>query len=316
MAEGKKTEAEDFLKQVKRDLADNPAGYRMLGDFYFATGDLDRATTEYSSIYQDHPKDTVAKRNYVQLLILKNRLDEARKLNDELLKANSNDVEALIYRGQIQIREGHPNDATVTLETAIKNDPDNGVAHYHLGIAFDQLGNLARAEGEWRDAVRLRPNLVEAHRALAAVALRRNDMGGLEEAAGQIIKLQPGSADGFALRAVSYINRGQFDRAEQDVRKSIEVAPQSPIGYIQMGNLRLAQRQYGEAEKAYQQGLEHDPTSADALAGLMNTYLSQKQADRAITAANAQIAKVPNSSTFYDLLGTVLFNQKKDLTRC
>jgi tetratricopeptide (TPR) repeat protein len=314
MAEGKRTEAEDFLKQLKHDLADNPAGYRMLGDFYFATGDLDRATTEYSSIYQDHPKDTVAKRNYVQLLILKNRLDEARKLNDELLKANSNDVEALIYRGQIQIREGHPNDATVTLETAIKNDPENGVAHYHLGIAFDQLGNLARAEGEWRDAVRLRPNLVEAHRALAAVALRRNDMGGLEDAAGQIIKLQPGSADGFALRAVSYINRGQFDRAEQDVRKSIEAAPQSPIGYIQMGNLRLAQKQYGEAEKAYQQGLEHDPTSADALAGLMNTYLSQKQADRAITAANAQIAKVPNSSAFYDLLGTVLFNQKKDLT--
>jgi tetratricopeptide (TPR) repeat protein len=229
------------------------------------------------------------------------------------LKTNPNDVDALIYRGQIQIRSGHPNDATETLESAIKDDPDNGVAHYHLGVAFDQLGNLARAEGEWRNAVRLKPELVEAQRALAAVALRRNDMGGLEEAAGQIIKLLPSSPDGFALRAVSYINRGQFDRAEQDARKSIEVAPQSPVGYIQMGNLRLAQKQYNEAEKAYQQGLEHDPTSADSLAGLMNTYLSQKQTDKAIAAANAQIGKVPNSSAFYDLLGTILFNQKKDM---
>ncbi len=310
MAEGKKAEAENFLKQTTRDLGDNPAGYRMLGDFYFANGDLDKATAEYSSIYQNHPKDVVAKRNYIQLLILKNRLDEARKLNDELLKANSNDVEALIYRGQIQIRDGHPNDATGTLETAVKVDPENGLALYHLGVAFHQLGNLARAEGEWRDAVRLRPNLVEGHRALADVAMRRNDMSGLEQAADQIIKLQPTSPDGFALRAVSYINRRQFDRAEQDIRKCIEVAPQNAIGYIQMGNLRLAQRQFSDGEKAYQQALDHDPASSDALAGLMNTYLAEKQPERAMAAANTQISKVPNSSAFYDLLGTIEFNRK------
>jgi tetratricopeptide (TPR) repeat protein len=44
----------------------------------------------------------------------------------------------------------------------------------------------------------------------------------------------------------------------------------------------------------------------------MNTYLAQNQPDKAVAAANAQIAKSPNSSAFYDLLGTVLFNTKKD----
>jgi len=312
MAEQKRGEAEEFLKQVKRDLADDPAGYRMLGDFYFAIGDLDKATAEYGSIYQSHSHDLQAKKNYIQLLILKNRLDEARKLNDEILKTNATDTEALIYRGQIQIRDAHPNEASNTLQNALKNDPDNGVAHYHLGIAFNQLGDLARAEDEWRNAVRSRPDLVEAQRALAGVALRKGDMSALEQVANQIISNQPASPDGYALRAVSFINRKQFPQAETDAKKAIEVAPQSSIGYIQMGNLRLTQKQFDQAEKAYAEGLEKEPGSTDALSGAMNTFIAEKQPDKAIAAANAQIAKVPNNSGFFDLLGTALFQNKGD----
>ena len=313
LAQGKKNEAEEFLKQSKRDLSDDSVGYRMLGDFYFATGDLDRATTEYSQLNQDHPKDPQVKKNYIQLLILKNRLDEARKLNDEILKTTPSDTDGLVYRGQIQLRDGHPTDAAQTLQTALKNDPDNGVAHYHLGLAFDQVGDLARAEGEWRNAVRLRPDLAEAQRALAAVALRKNDMDELEQAATQIINLQPASPDGYALRGISAINRRQFDKAEQDIRKAMEVAPQSPVGFIQLGNLRIAQKNFADAEKSFQQALDRDASSSDGLSGLMNTYLLEKQVDKAVAAAHTQIAKVPNSSVFYDLLGTALFNNKKDI---
>ena len=44
----------------------------------------------------------------------------------------------------------------------------------------------------------------------------------------------------------------------------------------------------------------------------MTAYMEQKQSDKAIAAANAQIAKSPNTSNFYDLLGTALFDGKKD----
>jgi tetratricopeptide (TPR) repeat protein len=313
MTEGKKAETEEFLKQAKKDFPDNSAGYRMLGDFYFADGDLDKATSEYGSLFSDHPKDLVVKKNYIQLLILKNRADEARKLNDEILKSNSEDTEALIYRGEIQLHDGHTNDAIQTLQSAIKNDPDNGVAHYQLGLAFDQLGNLERSESEWREAVRLRPTLVEGQRALAAVALRKGDMSALEQTATELIVLQPGLPDGYSLRAVSNINRGEFSKAAEDVRKAIDIAPTSPIGYVQLGSLQLTQKHHSEAEKAYLEALDHDPNSTDALSGLMNTYLAQKQPDKALAAANTQIAKSANNAGFYDLLGTVLFNNKKDL---
>ncbi|MGO9085999.1 MAG: tetratricopeptide repeat protein [Candidatus Sulfotelmatobacter sp.] len=312
MAQGKKTEAEDFLKKSKADFPENSVGYRMLGDFYFATGDLDKATAEYSALYVSHPKDPLVTKNYVQLLILKNRLDEARNLNDAALKIRPGDVDALIERGQIQIAEGRPGDAVGTLQTAVKNDPNSGLAYYHLGIAFDRVKNPEQAEKAWQDAVRVRPDLVEAQRALVLVALRKGDMAELEQLSSQIINLQPDAPDGYAMRALSHIRRGQLPQAEPDIQKAISVAPQSSAGYLQMGNLMLARRNFREAEHAYQQALDRDNASSDALSGLMNAYFSENQPARAFSAARAQIAKVPNNSALYDLLGTALFDHKRN----
>jgi tetratricopeptide (TPR) repeat protein len=78
--------------------------------------------------------------------------------------------------------------------------------------------------------------------------------------------------------------------------------------------LNFAQKRFKEAEAGYRQALDRDPKSNDALRGLLNTYVAKKQIDAAIAAAQVQIGKVPNNSGFYDLLGTVLFQQKKDLS--
>ena len=115
------------------------------------------------------------------------------------------------------------------------------------------------------------------------------------------------------LSAQSLINQKQFLDAEKDARKAIEVAPGNSAGYVQLGNLNFAQKRFPEAEASYRQALDRDPKSNDALRGLMNTYVARKQTDAAIAVAELQIAKVQNNSGFYDLLGTVLFQQKKDL---
>jgi tetratricopeptide (TPR) repeat protein len=313
MTEGKKPEVEAFLRQTKSDLADNSEGYRMLGDFYFSTNDLDKAIAEYASLYSEHPKDVQVKKNYVQLLIVKNRLDEATKLNNEVLKANPKDADALDYRGQIQLQKGDANGAVDSLQQAVKSDSNNAVAHYHLGRALELQHNEAQAEAEWHEAVGLRPDLTDAQRALAATEIRRGDIDALTQTAQQIIYGAPTAPDGYLLRSVAEMNRQKFSEAEQDMRKAAELAPASATPYVYMGNLHQAQKQYAEAIKFYQQALDKDAAATDALQGMMNTYLAQKQLDPAIAAARTQIAKSPNNSGFYDLLGTALF-QKKDFS--
>jgi tetratricopeptide (TPR) repeat protein len=313
MAENKLGQAEDFLRQSKKNFPNNSVGYRMLGDFYFANNQLDKATDEYATLYQAHPKDMVAKKNYIQLLILKDRLDEARKLNDEVVKARPGDTDAQIYKGEIELRSGKTNDAVNTLQAVLKNDPDNAVAHYQQGLAFDLLGNTNRAETEWRDAVRLRPDIVEAHRALAGVAIHRHDASGLTQEADQIIALQPAAPDGYLLRAGAEIDRKQYATADEYVHRSLEKEPINPAAYVLLGNLRLAQSQYAEAQKAYQQALDQDPNSTDALGGMLNVDLAQKQPDRAVATAKTQLARYPKNVGFHLMLGQLLMEQKKDL---
>jgi tetratricopeptide (TPR) repeat protein len=312
MAEDRKPDTEAFLQKTKIDLADNSEGYRMLGDFYFATGQMDKAAAEYASLYREHPKDPLVKRNYIQLLILKNRLDEAGRLDDEILKNSPHDVDALIYKGQIQLRRGDNAGAIDTLQNALRKDADNAVAHYQLGVAFDQQHNDARAESEWQDAVRLRPDLTDAQRALASLELRRGETEALLQTAQQIIAAQPNSPDGFLLKGTAEENLKRYPEAQQDLERASQIAPQLPAPYVQLGNIQLVQKHFAEAEKSYRQALEKDPSSVEGLSGVMNIYFAQKQFDQAIAAANAQIAKSPNNSGFYDLLGTALFNGKKD----
>src|SRR6185312_10596606 len=237
MSQGKRADAEQFLNQVKRDFPKDSVAYRMLGDYYFAEGDLDKATAEYGSLHQQHPKDPEVSRNYVQLLILKNRLPEADQLNEAMLKSNGKDDQALTFRGEIQLQRNQINEAVQTLQGVVTRNPDTAVAHYQLGLALSRLGEPDRAGAEWQEAIRLRPNMVEADRALAALSLQKSDMAGLERYASEIIQLQPASSDGYALRSVSFMARKRYPAAELDARKAVEVAPQSPAGYLEMGDL-------------------------------------------------------------------------------
>jgi tetratricopeptide (TPR) repeat protein len=285
----------------------------MLGDYYFSSNDLDKAAAEYASLFSDHPRDPHVKKNYIQILILKNQIDEAARLNDEILKNNSRDSDALVARGQIQLRRNDAASAVNSFQAALRNDPDSAVAHYQLGLAFEMQRNDDRAETEWREAVRLRPDLTDAQRALASLEIRRADFDALTLTAEQIIAGAPDAPDGYVLRARAEMNRQRYPAAEQDLLKAEEFAPQSPLPLVQMGNLRQIQKQYAEALKSYQQALEKDPASTEAVQGIMNTYLAEKQPDQAIAAARAQIAKSPHTSGLYDLLGTALFQNKKDI---
>jgi len=313
MQENKREEIESFLRQTKKDLPDDPEGYRMLGDYYFAAGDLDKAATEYASLYSGHPRDMQTKKNYIQILILKNRLTEATTLNSEILKMNPHDVEALVYKGQIQIRENDASGAVESLQSALSNDSGNAEAHYQLGIAYAKEHDLARAESEWREAVRIRPDLFDAQRNLADLELSRGEVDAALQTAQQIISGQPFSPDGFVIKGMADIARQRYSDAQQDAEEAMHRAPQSPIPYIELANIQLLEKHFPDAEKFFQQALDKDPSSSQGLSGLMNTYVAQKQYDKAIAAANVQIAKFPNNSDFYDLLGTALFDGKKDL---
>lgn len=306
LAQDDRVRAEKVLLEAKQAAPEDPEAYRMFGDYLVATGQLDRAVFEFASLHRLHPGDLRVTKNYVSLLILYRRLLEATKLNDAILKNNVKDLDALMFRGDILTRQGKGDDAVDVLSGVLKSDPQNGRAHYLLGNALLQIGNLSRAQDEWREALRLRPDLNDARRALAGMAIRRGNVDLLDEMINQLMQAEPSNPKWYVYRAAIALAKERKADAEADYRKAISVAPADPIGYGSMGNLLFSEGKLADAQKFYEQALERDPNYVDAMQGLMAVAMQQKQTDKALARVDEQIRRAPRNSNYYTLRGTLL----------
>ena len=310
LAEGQKEMAEQVLRDAKTALGDNPAGYRMLGDFYLNQNDSDKATSEFAALHAQHPKDLAVTRAYIQLLILRNNLADAAKLNDEILKDSPSDPDSLVLRGEILEREDKSSDAVPILASVTKAAPDNPLAHYYLGLAYADTSNLSQAQSEWLEAARLRPGMADPERALATLASRNGNVSLLADSSEQLIKIEPLAPEGYLFHAKALFAKGDQAGAEADLKRAMDIAPRNSLPYELMGDLRVAQKKPDEAEKFYSQALVLNPSAANALTGLVNINLARKMPAQALRVVQDQIARVPDNSTFYLLLGQVeLANQ-------
>ena len=172
---------------------------------------------------------------------------------------------------------------------------------------------MGQAESQWREAVRLRPDLMEAQQVLAMLAIRKGDVPLLGQAAEQMIHAQSSLPTGYLYRSAALMARGDQSRAEADLKKAIELAPQSPLGYSQLASLRAQQKRFAESEKLYDQALQHDPNFIEALSGMAATYVKEGKIDKALARVDAEIAKNPNSSPLYLLEAKLrIANKQKD----
>ncbi len=183
------------------------------------------------------------------------------------------------------------------LEKALEIEPRSAIARAYLASTIGGRDHFApdpraleRAEKEAREALRLAPNLPDAHRALAGVFYQRgNFSGALEEQlraiesggpeehvagfiAMTLLKLgRPERALGWLTMAQHWASRpGDYDaligdcwtllgddaKAERAYRRSIDLRPDFAEGWVGLCHLRLLQREIGEARALSQQNRE------------------------------------------------------------
>lgn len=312
LAMHRQADAEQVLTETKQALKDDPAGYRLLADYYVAQGALDRAMSEYESLRRDHPNNVALKKTYISLLMSRGQYVDAGKLNDEILKANAKDQDGISVKAQLLTRSGHPAQAAELLQNAIKVDADNPVLHLQFGDALMAAGALTRAELEWREAVRLKPDYIAAHTRLANTAAVRGDADQIALSADQIIKGAPSDPTGYIFRARAELLRKQLPEAEADAHQAVRLGPRSAPVQTTLGQVLAAERKGAEAEKAYTAALEFDPNYSEALQSLILLYRTQNQTSKVGPAIDAQLAKAPNNPTYNFLKASILAEAKKN----
>jgi VWFA-related protein len=98
--------------------------------------------------------------------------------NQALSAASGEDPWELLDRGISLAGEDKPGEAIAEFREALRLNPDMAVAYYHLAVAQRATGDLTGAEGEVREAMKRAPNSGPAHNFLGILLFRRGDIPG------------------------------------------------------------------------------------------------------------------------------------------
>jgi putative PEP-CTERM system TPR-repeat lipoprotein len=284
-------EANKLKTKRKTDpLADN-----LLGAAYMAKGDAEHARQSWQNALALKADYTPANMNLAKLAISQNKLDDAIKEYDTVLKRDENNLSALIGLAQIaEMKKDYPKMASVLEDArkknpgevlpaimltryylsqakgalalqvsneAMANNPGNVNALQNLGVAQMGANQASNAAATFRQALNKLPDNPELHHQLAQALFKLGDKAGANKEWDESLKWGPEYIPAMLAKA----ELAMQDKRYPEVIKTADIIkakyPKSPLGYQLEGDVQNAQKQFAKAQEAYAKAYESAPSS-------------------------------------------------------
>lgn len=156
-------------------------------------------------------------------------------------------------------------DAVRVLGKLCKESPDDGEAHYLLGVAHGHTGQFAAAAESFKQAIQMQPGVGAAHCGLGAAlrALGRPDqaVAPLREA----IRQAPQMAEAHIELAEALRTLGSTEEAAVHYARALERNPNLGLAHFALGEILHDKGELASAVEHYGHAARLNPTSIDAL---------------------------------------------------
>ncbi|MFL5478615.1 MAG: tetratricopeptide repeat protein [Gemmatimonadaceae bacterium] len=268
----------DILRSFARRIDPSDAGaYNNLGVFYFRKGLTEEAIAAFSRALALDERMGVARRNleiaYGDTGILERRLQEL----EERLRANPDDLEALVQSGIAEKTAGRLERAHSLFERAIELDSDSSVLHFLLAETLYNRGLHEDAMRSVRRSIEMNPENPDA---LYLIGFILGDLGRGEEAA---------EANRRAVMLNPTLVRAQANLSLETYRH--EVTPShaqktSAGAHITLGRALRQKGYFQEALREYEKAIEGGEANAEVLQAILELYLLQRDTGAAIATAD------------------------------
>jgi tetratricopeptide (TPR) repeat protein len=228
-----------------------------------------------AGIYTDRPALRGTPLEQARELLSQDRFDEARSKVALVLKADANNVPAIILAARIDALTGKAADARAEAAHALSLKPEDGTALLSQGMVLEFAGDEAQAYTFYQRAGRADPKLADAHLLLGNALMRRSQFAAAAEEYRQVVALTPGSiepqgrltaalvAAGRCSDAMAQINAELAKRAQDGNLMQIFVRVASTCAAVQSQERGMA---LDYAKALYQQRPNAGDSSALALA--------------------------------------------------
>jgi tetratricopeptide (TPR) repeat protein len=297
------------LQPLLNDPRNFPQGQGLVGDFYASIGQLDNAVREYQAGVVSNPKDkTDYLKKMARVLAREGKRDEAVEQLSKVLKEHPDDLDSRLARAIILRESNDPKKldwAISELNAVLEKTPNDEIAHYNLGVAYQLKGDSKMARAQLMESARLQPAYIAPRRILAEMDQREHNYNETIRLSDEILALNPGDPEARLLHAAALVGNKAYQQARTELTVLLQQHPNSVDVNLHMAVLDMEEKRYQEAEARYKQ-LRRPGSNADLrpLEGLVQLYTVEKQLDKAIALLQEEVKSAPDSEPVHLLFAS------------
>jgi len=150
----------------------------------------------------------------------------------------------------------------------IDSNPNNALAHYHLGFAYGLMGQHQRELAEYQKAVSLGLDDWQLFLNLGLLYLENGQLRDATEVLRLATLLGPDHAEPHFNLAIAYERRGMLEQAEQQMLLSLEIDPTQVDAQNTLGAIYAEEGKYMRAHDEWTEIVRANPDYAPARANL------------------------------------------------
>jgi len=221
----------------------------------------DEATAAFTQALAMSPGQPIALLGQARGALLRSDVPAARKLIGEALAKHPDDVDVLLFKGDLERSLGETDAALSSYDKVLKLAPGNSVAHMQKTFTLIASNRFEAAETQIAAAAKTVPNALILNYA----------------------------------KALLNFKLGKFDVANDSLQQVMRVAPDYQPAVLLSGAVQFAQGSLAQAEQNLQRYLKDDPTNLYARKLLATTQLKKGDAGTALSTLGPALSSTDDS---------------------
>ena len=198
------------------------------------------------------------------------------------LQVTRNNYLAHYDLGSALFDKGDVDGAIKQYRETLKINPKVSSAHNNLGIIMYRRGNDAEAIYHFSAALKLNAHQAKVYNNLGAVYYHKGNIKKAIECFQNAIQEAPDYTIAAQKLAVAQNDQKNLDNLISSIRGELKQEPHNPTLYVKLGDIYRQQEEFNEAVKQYHMAISLQPESIPAMQGLAFIYNAQQDYTKAV----------------------------------
>jgi tetratricopeptide (TPR) repeat protein len=321
LSQGNMDKAIGEIKKLVDAFPQEPKYYGMLAEMYQQKGMEEKAVEVFNKIFAFDPDNPFV---HLSLSDYYSRKGDTKKAFSHLDKAFSNpaldiDTKVKIMLSYYVVTEKNPEykeEAFTLVQKLVSTHPNEAKSYSIYGDFLLRENNYPEARNQFRKAVELENDKFVIWNQLLLLESELQDFEAMDKESAEAIELFPMQPSLYLFSGIANLQKRQYEKAiemlELGAGLVVDNKPLKGQFFSSLGDAYYKKGNHELSDKYYEKALQIEPDNIYVL----NNYayylsLRNEKLDRAAEMSKRSNGLVPNSASFLDTYGWILYRQGK-----